>query len=173
VESDAARRDRFEQLFCAHYGRVLAYAQRRARPDVAQDVVAQTFLVAWRRLDDIPREQLPWLYGVARRVLANELRAGRRRAALARRAAAEPFGAVDDEQAPVLGALARLRPRDRELLLLIAWEGVTLHDAARALGCSPATVRVRLHRARRRLAVELERDDEQVSRLTPMLEEQR
>jgi RNA polymerase sigma-70 factor (ECF subfamily) len=170
TESD--RRDRFERMFHAHYGHVLAYAQRRAQSHVAQDVVAETFMVAWRRLDHVPTAaELPWLYGVARRVLANELRGDRRRGALVERAgSAQAPAAVDAAgDVPLVQALARLGARDRELLLLTAWEGLSPAEAAAAMGCSRAAVRVRLHRARKRLATELEQ--EPLRQLTTSLEE--
>src|SRR5918997_1497412 len=89
-EDDAARRARFERLYDAHYAAVLAYALRRSGRTIAHDVAAETFLVAWRRLEVVPVDAAPWLYGVARRVLANERRAENRRAALAERMRAMP-----------------------------------------------------------------------------------
>jgi len=171
MREESGRRDRFEHMFHAHYGRVLAYALRRAQPHMAQDVVAETFTVAWRRLDEVPESELPWLYGVARRVLANELRSDRRRGALVERAAAERPREVagPSSDAPLVPALARLGPRDRELLLLTAWEGLSPAEAATAIGCTRAAVRVRLHRARKRLAAELEH--EPLRELTTTLEE--
>ena len=71
---ERTREDRFEELFREHYRAVRGYALRRAPGDLAQDAVSETFLVAWRRLDDVPADALPWLYGVARRVLANQRR---------------------------------------------------------------------------------------------------
>lgn len=144
---------RFEADFRRFAGRVHAYALRRAGADVAQDVTAETFLIAWRRRDRAPDEPLPWLYGIARGVLANERRAANRRGALLGRIAAEPHpgaGAVLDHE--VLEAVARLSARDSEVLLLTAWEGLSGGEAAQVLGCSASTLAVRLHRARRRLA---------------------
>jgi len=156
---------RFESLYRVYYGRVLAYALRRATPDVAHDVVADTFLVAWRRHDRMPDQPLPWLLGVARKTLANQRRSARRRQSLLTElkaevarpsSSSEPTGAALD----VLAALDRLSEADRELLRLVAWEGLTPAEAAKVLGQSPATCRVRLHRARRRLADELGRGEE-------------
>lgn len=144
---------RFEAQFRRFAGHVQAYALRRAGAEVAQDVTAETFLIAWRRRAQAPNEPLPWLYGIARGVLANERRAANRRGALLGRIARErqpSAGGIDDHE--VLAAVARLSARDRELLLLTAWEGLSVGEAAQALGCSAATLAVRLHRARRRLA---------------------
>ncbi len=156
------REQRFEGLFRENYGAVRNYALRRAAPEAAQDVVAETFLVAWRRLDDVPDDALAWLYGVARRVLANQRRSASRGAALERRLAgalptagpADPGETAGDGELIRL-ALDRLTARSREALLLEAWEGLGPARAARAAGCSPATFAVRLHRARARLAAEL------------------
>jgi RNA polymerase sigma-70 factor, ECF subfamily len=169
MRTESDRRDRFERMFHMHHRLVLAYALRRATPQMAQDVVAETFTVAWRRLDDVPDPELPWLYGVARRVLANELRSDRRRGALAERVSAEPLTGDAGGDLQLMQALARLRARDRELLLLTAWEGLTSAEAATAIGCTRAAVRVRLHRARKRLAAELEH--EPLGQLTTTLEE--
>jgi RNA polymerase sigma factor (sigma-70 family) len=156
--STTARRARFEQIFDANYRAVSAYALRRASRAEAEDAVAETFLVAWRRLDEVPVNAKPWLLGVARRVLANQRRAARRRQALNERLAHEPQSPVEAHRAaPVLEALARLGDSDRELLLLIAWDGLSTKEAARALGCTQVALRVRLHRARRRLRAELQR----------------
>jgi RNA polymerase sigma-70 factor (ECF subfamily) len=149
---------RFEALYAEHYRRVLGYVLRRAPADVAADVVADVFLVAWRRLERVPDEPLPWLLAVARKTLANERRGGYRRAALLD-ALEEPRRHVEMTVDPELQSLAdavdRLGETDRELLKLIAWDGLTRLEAARVLGISHAACRVRLHRLRRRLAAEL------------------
>jgi len=123
------RHESFEGLFRENYAAVRAYALRRASREAAQDVVAETFLVAWRRLDDVPADALPWLYAVARRVLANQRRSANRGAALERRlaGAATPRGAPDpgdtlgDNELMRL-ALARLPEHSREALMLVAWQ---------------------------------------------------
>jgi RNA polymerase sigma-70 factor (ECF subfamily) len=149
----------FERTFREHHDAVLAYALRRAGCDAdARDVVAETFLVAWRRFDEAPSDsRLPWLYGVARRLLANQRRAATRRSALVDRlgSAASPAAAADGDGA-LLDALARLAAGDREVLLLVAWEGLSAEEAGHVLGCRGATVRMRLHRARGRLAALLD-----------------
>jgi RNA polymerase sigma-70 factor (ECF subfamily) len=158
--SDAAAAD-FEAAFRAHVRAVRAYALRRTAPEDAADVVSETFAVAWRRWDDAPAEPLPWLLGIARRVLANARRTSSRADRLAARVAAEPPaparepGEAIAEADAVRAALSRLSPGDRETLMLVAWEQLDPADAARAAGCSRATFAVRLHRARRRLAGEL------------------
>jgi RNA polymerase sigma-70 factor (ECF subfamily) len=151
-------RERFEALFDRYHGDIAAYVRRRAPAAVVEDAVAETFLVAWRSLDRLQGDPLPWLYGVAWRVLANERRSRRRRRALGERLAIERDGAeppallaaeVSDR---VRAALLGLGEREREAVLLIAWEGLTPMQAARAAGCTSATFRGRLFRARRHLA---------------------
>jgi RNA polymerase sigma-70 factor, ECF subfamily len=156
------RNERFERLFREHHAAVRRYALRRAPHDMAGDVVAETFLVAWRRLDDVPADPLPWLFGVARRVLANARRSADRGLALERRlaAAAVPAGLVDPgeragEAEIARAALAHLSERDRETLMLVAWDGLSSARAARAAGCTRTAFAVRLHRARARLAAQL------------------
>ena len=150
------REREFDRLFADHGDAIHRYAMRRD-PASADDVVAEVFLVAWRRLDDVPPDDpLPFLYGVARRVHANARRGERRRAALTDRIGEQPPPAATGGDSEVLAALARLPERDREVLMLVAWEGLDHAAAARALGTSKANVAVRMHRARRRLARELE-----------------
>lgn len=156
------REERFEEMFREHYPAVRAYALRRTSGDAAQDAVAETFLVAWRRLDEVPSDALPWLYGVARRVLANQRRTADRGAALEERVASAappaPAGDPGDRagDAEILRlALGRLSEPNREALMLVAWHGLSGARAARAAGCSRAAFAVRLHRARARLAAEL------------------
>jgi RNA polymerase sigma-70 factor, ECF subfamily len=156
IRTRQERRD-FEHLFEEHFGAVSGYALRRACAGEADDVVADTFLIAWRRLEEIPAEAKPWLLGVARRVLANRRRAAGRRMALAARVALERTAGPERESSPVLRALARLSDGDREVLLLFAWDGVSSDEAAAALGCSRTAAKVRVHRARRRLHSELAR----------------
>ena len=140
--------DRFDRLYRDHAEAVRAYARRRA-PSIAEDVAAETFLVCWRKLDDVPRQALPWLYAVARNVLANERRRQERLEPAERIDVAEPALPSD----PVLAAaFARLSDDDREILCLVAWEGLGFGDVSAALGCSRVACRVRFHRARRRLA---------------------
>jgi RNA polymerase sigma-70 factor, ECF subfamily len=152
----------FEQLYALHAGAVRGYAMRRCDPETADDVVADVFLVAWRRRAEAPEEPLPWLLGIARRVLANHARGQSRRVRLHDRLAAEPTVAAAPAHADGRGsarltaALSRLSERDRELLVLMAGEGLELQQAAEVLGVRPNTLAVRFHRARRRLSAALE-----------------
>jgi RNA polymerase sigma factor (sigma-70 family) len=153
----------FEGHFRAHYAEVLAYALRRlGERGAAEDVASQTFVVAWRRLDAMPADALPWLVGIARHVIQNETRAARRRSRLlARITSALPPAAAPDPAASVaarsaiLAAFRRLDERHREVLRLAAWEEMDTRGAAIVLGCSRGAYALRLHRARRRLAKEL------------------
>jgi RNA polymerase sigma factor (sigma-70 family) len=131
----------FETHFRGYAGRVHAFALRRADPEVAQDVTAETFLVAWRRRAEMPPEPLPWLYGIARGVLANERRTSNRRLSLAARLAAEPAApdSGSDSDHEVLQALASLRESDREALLLSAWEGLSTKEARSNCGSKVPT----------------------------------
>jgi RNA polymerase sigma-70 factor (ECF subfamily) len=161
---------RFERLFRDHYERVLSYALRRSDSSVADDAVAETFLIAWRRLESIPRDELPWLLGVTRRVLANQRRRDATQDRVEQRFAAEPVisDVRDSTLDPELSlAFAQLGERDQELLRLIAWEGLAPGEAARVLGLSAVGTRVRLHRARTRLQTLLARPDTKEKRWKP------
>jgi RNA polymerase sigma-70 factor (ECF subfamily) len=169
------RATRFEGLFREHYPAVRAYASRRAPNELAQDALAETFLIAWRRFDAVPADPLPWLYGVARRVLANQRRSAGRGAALEEKLAFAGWPDGHDDLAERVGdadlmrlALARLSEHDREALMLVAWEGLDGARAARAAGCSRGAFAVRLHRARSRLAAELKEQEQPVVQPDPM-----
>jgi RNA polymerase sigma factor (sigma-70 family) len=154
--------ERFRSLYEANYHLILGYALRRADDEEAADVVAETFLVAWRRLADVPDGEFArlWLYGTARRVLANRRRAERRRIRLAARVRAAATTTHEpelDAGGAVAAAFARVPAVQRELLALVAWEELDSSAIAAVLGCSTTAARIRLHRARRRLADELER----------------
>jgi len=158
MTTDADRRRRFDALFAAFRLDVASYCSWRtgSRAD-AEDAAAEVFLTAWRRIESVPAGQAgrAWLYATARRVTANQRRSRRRRAALADRLAQAPAPdapteAASAEAAAVHAALARLGDRDREVLLLVEWEGLRPTELARVLGCREVTARGRLHRARRR-----------------------
>ena len=162
--ADSGRQQRFTSIFNAHYGDVVAYARRRTRTDAdAEDVANDTFAVAWRRLDEIrPDVPLAWLYGIARRVVANRRRGERRQGDLLTRIAAtlRPDNDValaepDTGSSAVLTALSCLSPSDQELLRLVAWEALSHAEIAVIVGASPGAVAVKLHRARQRLSRQL------------------
>jgi RNA polymerase sigma factor (sigma-70 family) len=154
--------ERFTHLYQQHYGDIERYVRRRA-PDLAvRDVVAEVFLVVWRRPDQISwTHPLPWLYGVARRVLANELRSVQRARALRERVSAQVVGNTADHadeiahRLEIAAAFDSLSAADQEVLRLVAWEGLSGRDAARAAGCSLTALTMRLNRARRRLRAAL------------------
>ena len=161
----------FAAIWDAHHVAVFAFVRRKVPDDVAAEIVTATFAVLWRQLEGAnpnpPAEPLPWLYAVARRQLANHRRKeSRRNAALTHltqttaSATAEldldPAGTTV-ERATAVAALRNLRDADRELLMLVGWQGLDLTRAAEVLGVSEATLAVRLHRARRRLDRELDR----------------
>lgn len=159
---------RFRALFTATEPGVRAYVRRRSSPPIdIDDVVSDVYLVAWRRLADVPEvAALPWLYGVARRVLANERRSARRQDRLLDRLRSRaPVPRFDDdagtaeaaraEARSALQALRALRPLDQEVLRLAAWESLAPAGIAVVLGCTPNAAAIRLHRARRRYAAAL------------------
>lgn len=158
------REAEFRRLFAEHNRHVLAYALRRAeqRAD-AEDVVAGTFAVAWRRFADAPAEELrlAWLYAIAARVLANQRRSLRRLAALRSRLRAQPPAETPEraDLSEVVAALRELRPEEQEVLRLAAWEGLTNAELAVALGCSENAAAIRLHRARKGLAEKLVKEE--------------
>jgi len=174
-EPDTAARARLTDLYARCGCEILAYALRRVpSQEDAADVVADTFLVAWRRLSEIPDEPEDrlWLYGVARRALLNQRRGENRRSRLAERLRVEVRAAVspphpDERNEAVLAALAALGPDDRELLLLVAWEGLSPAQTAHVLEISPVAARGRLHRARRRLRLALAEGERRPACHTP------
>jgi RNA polymerase sigma-70 factor (ECF subfamily) len=167
---DPSGSDRFETCFRAHYRAVLAFAVRRLEDRAsAEDAASETFAIAWRRRDQIPENALPWLYAVALRVIANQQRSTQRKRRLRQRVAAEarshegfgvdPAERISDRRA-FFDAFEALRETDREVLRLTAWDGLSPEEAATVLDCTPATYRVRLSRARQRLAKQLARSEQ-------------
>lgn len=161
----AEREAAFVALFAAYYGKILAYARRRVDSDVANDVVADTFVAAWLRLDDMGGDPLVWLYGLARGSVANHRRRLRRarrlRERVDQRSVISDHGDPADEVAwrdSFAAAFGQLSESDREVLRLVAWEGLDPAAAARVLGCSAGAFKVRLHRARLRLRRKLTAD---------------
>jgi RNA polymerase sigma factor (sigma-70 family) len=147
----------YSAFFRRHHVAVRRYVARRAVPDVVDDVVSETFLVAWRRFEAIPDDGLPWLFNTAAKCLANQRRGTLRGAALVSRLSAEPHPPVRDEREglrqreALVRAFALLPDADRELLSLTLWDGLSSSRAAAALGISSATAHTRVHRARKRL----------------------
>lgn len=177
-EQATARRERFERLYAAHLGVVSAWAFRRdADRERARDLVAETFLVAWRRLDDIPHEaERAWLLSVATKIRLNQRRGDHRQSRMVERLGAQlpepPVMSVPHELDPELTAgLRELSHTDRELLLLIAWEQLPVAEAARVVGITAVAARVRLHRLRRRLAPLLAPKDAPDTAASPVMEE--
>lgn len=150
-------------MFTAHQRAVLAYAMRRTPTAAdAEDAAAETFTIAWRKFDRIPpAEPLPWLYAVARRVLANQRRGSGRRERLAALLRVEdvptPIRLGEDLDGPAFVALASLSTADQEILRLVAWEELGNQAIAQVLGITPNAVAIRLHRARARYAEALAR----------------
>jgi DNA-directed RNA polymerase specialized sigma24 family protein len=154
--------ERFRVVFDGAYGPLCRYARHRGLcGDDAEDLVAQTLEIAWRRIDDVPEaEWLPWLYAIARNLWRNQVRQDRRRSAILARYRPSPLAAVGGDPAGLepgvlRGALASLSDADQEVLRLVAWDGLTPAEVAVVLGCSPVAARSRLHRARGRLAAVL------------------
>jgi RNA polymerase sigma factor (sigma-70 family) len=161
----------FEAMYREHSGAVRAFVHRRVATNEADDLVGDVFAAAWRRIDDAPDPPLLWLFGIARGLIANQRRGAERRRALQARlqAAATPDLEVGAEHHvantdAVLSALASLRDADRELLQLVAWDGLDRAEAATVLGVSSSVFSLRLHRARRRLAKALSTNESDQTR---------
>jgi RNA polymerase sigma-70 factor, ECF subfamily len=163
--SEFERRRRVEALFVAHAPAVRAYAARRIAPGDVDDVASDVFVVAWRRLADVPDDALPWLLACARRIIANRVRSARRQTALRHRLGLERavLPEVTIADSGVAQALATLSTEDREALMLIAWEGLDHRRAAVVMGCSARAFSMRLHRARGRLAAAMATVDQSCS----------
>jgi RNA polymerase sigma-70 factor (ECF subfamily) len=156
IGADSERERRFDALFAEHVANIASYCRWRSPSSAdGEDALAEVFLIAWRRLDDVPAgaQARTWLYAVARKVLANRARASARRERLSEKLGAQPVGPGTGD-APLIAlvhdALASLGPRDREVLLLSEWEGLTPSEIATVMRCPVVTARGRLYRARRR-----------------------
>jgi RNA polymerase sigma-70 factor (ECF subfamily) len=149
--------ERFGRLYRDHVRAIAAYLRARTDQESAVDALARTFEIAWRRLSDIPEDPRAWLFGVARRVLADQRRsAGRHQALVARISETIASNAQDhagpfDAREAILAALMELPEQQREALLLVAWDGLSQREAAIVLSCSTSALAVRVHRARKRL----------------------
>lgn len=154
--------EQLTRLFKSEYNAVLAYCVRRVGFDDAEDLAADVFTVAWRRIDEIDWDTArPWLYGIARKAMNNRWRSIRRRRNLTRKLAglaAEATKAPDlyavqrEEDGDVIATLRRMRDADQEILMLSAWEGLSPREIAVALDISPSAASQRLHRAKQRFA---------------------
>lgn len=157
---DEDRRELLDGWFRAYANRVLAYLLHRTDPQTAQDVLQEVFVTAFRKAEQVPQPPLGWLFGTARRLLANKHRGHRRHDQLIARLLDDASKEADPDLAEVkeafLQTLATLSPGDREVLTLTGWYDLTPREAAEALGTSAATYAVRLHRARKRLAAALD-----------------
>lgn len=154
------RDERFRSFVASHAPAVARFVRRRVKPDFCDDVVNDVFLTAWRRFEEVPSEhERAWLYGVARRTISNGVRSERRRSALVerlvgsrRRSPSDPFDVVSEYLSPLdpvlCEVLEALGPREREVLLLVAWESLNSSELAVALSISEAAARKRLSRAR-------------------------
>lgn len=162
-----SKQRRFEDLYEEHRLEVLAYCLRRLESDEAADACSETFLVAWRRLDEVPPppETLPYLYGIARRVVSNHTRSLRRRVRLDARLSSLGVSPVPDPSAvvvqnsqhrEVVAAVRRLKPKDREIVMLYAWEDLPRGTIAEMMGMTRSAIDQRIHRANQRLAQILE-----------------
>jgi RNA polymerase sigma-70 factor (ECF subfamily) len=149
----------FTELFTANYGPVLAYVRRRVGADLAQDVVADTFLAAWRNMHELPPDPLPWLYRAAHFAVANQRRTLTRRGRLDERARLQTVNAVAPDHSEqvtddleLAAAFRTLSEADREVLRLAAWEGLSAEEIGVVVGCSAVAAKARLRRARQRLS---------------------
>ncbi|GAA1982988.1 RNA polymerase sigma factor [Catenulispora subtropica] len=190
VEAGSGEAD-FTRLYERDYPNIMRYLLRRGAQEAAADLAAETFVIAWQRRDQwrgLPEErQTAWVYGVARRVSANAVRSGRRAAGFAERFAHGAHSGHADhggpgmfavrqadhsdqvvEQIAVGRAFARLSEADRELIRLVAWDGLTPAQVAEVLGCRIGTVNTRLHRARRRLRALIGTEPAEAARITPL-----
>jgi RNA polymerase sigma factor (sigma-70 family) len=158
VEAEA---ELFSALFRQHYAQIVAFARRRVGPDACQEIAAETFLVAWRRFGSMPDVPLPWLFQVATFTIANYRRREARTVAYGASASLDQLAAPirpHDEpsvDAAITQAFDSLNPKDQEILRLAAWDGLSSSEGASVLGCTVAAYKVRLHRARTRLAKRL------------------
>jgi RNA polymerase sigma-70 factor (ECF subfamily) len=164
---------RFCSLFLRHYDDVLGYCVRRTTFSEAEDAASQVFMIAWRRIDDLEWDTAgPWLFGIARGVLSNQRRSEFRRVRLTRKAGSLSDGHVEapdvvvirrEQDRQVVEVLEGLRETDSEILMLSAWEELSAREIAVALDISVSAAEQRLHRARKRFTVALERVSPQIS----------
>jgi len=162
--TDPDRRRRFEALAAEVVDPIRRYLVRRTDRDTAEDVLADTLLVCWRRLDEVPEPSLPWVYGVAKNCLANAERGERRQRRVTARIAvvdppSEALREPDEPDPRVSRALAALRPEEAELLRLWAFEQLGPSEIAQALEITPNAASIRLHRARQKFVEQMRKID--------------
>ena len=174
-------KSRFRTLYTSTFSDIYAYATRALAPDLSEidDVVAEVYLVVWRRIDELPQspQDRLWLFGVARNVVRNTRRSANRRHLLFDRIHRQPrlpVGSSEPSDVDVMDALRRLSPNEREVMQLMVWDGLSAAETAEVIGCSINVVQVRLHRARRRLARRLraasEESDDGAASVVPVTE---
>lgn len=156
--------DEFVAFYSANYDDLLRYVRRRSPADVVEDVVAETFTIAWRKRDALGAGGRPWLFRTAANTLRNALRKRKRQLEIGARLAIEVTDGVDDDQIDVVFAWRRLHVRDREVLALHLWEGLSDSDGAQVLGCTRAAFSMRLSRAKRRLGESLQPPQDSLSK---------
>jgi RNA polymerase sigma-70 factor, ECF subfamily len=167
---------RLRRMYDESYPRLLGYTLGYLDRASAEEIVSEAFLVAWRRIDDVPARELPWLLGVARNLVRERYRADQRLRDLCAdlstqaRSDRDAVGDIAEDvtdRAAALRALTQLTDADRELLTLLAWHGLTNREAAEVLGCHTATLLVRVHRARRRLRAAMAPADDAATAVRP------
>lgn len=163
----------FCSLFLSHYDDVLGYCVRRTTFSEAEDVASEVFAIAWRRIDDLDWDTAaPWLFGIARGVLSNQRRSASRRLRLTRKVGSMGEGQVEapdvvvirrEQDQQVMDVLGELRETDSEILMLSTWEELSAPEIATALDISVSAAEQRLHRAKQRFALALERISPKIS----------
>lgn len=167
---------RFERLYGQNRDAIVSYCMRRIGRDEAMDVVASTFAVAWRRIDDVPHgeAELSWLYAVAYRMLANQRRSTNRFGALTtklvtteRETTPDPANQVvrHEDYQRLVGALGTLKGTDQEILRLVTWEEHPRDEVAAMFRISRSTLDQRIHRATQRLRKAYDKTD--ISQFSP------
>ncbi|WP_051386283.1 RNA polymerase sigma factor [Actinokineospora inagensis] len=172
-EGDQVEGSEFARMYRELYDRVLAYLLRRVPPDLAREIADETFLVAWRRRAELPTAVVPWLLVTARNTMRDRLRRERRQdvlaVELARYQDTVEMGSAESEvveRVTVMAALLTLPAHEREALMLTIWDGLSHRHAASVAGCSLTAFAVRVHRARKRLAIALHDLDATSTRTT-------
>lgn len=174
VKARTTRTERFEDIVSEVFEPLQKYLHRRMSADSVDDVLSETLMVVWRRLDEVPLDaSLPWCYGVARKVLSNHRRGDQRRLRLVDRLITEPqqyFAdpqGADDGDPGLEAALAQLSAQERELINLWAWEQLEPREIALVVDSTPNAISLRLTRAKQKLANSLERQNRPASGHSP------